>query len=423
MATHSPTLPRGFAGYVALLRQNPDIRKIWLAQAISNMGDWFNSVALLGLINQYTTDALAPALVTVFTVLPSALAGLTISGYIADRIDRKALAVAMDVARAFVALALLLVRSPEALWVAYAATIAMSLGESIFGPAIAAAQPNLCKPHELATANALQQSTWASMSMIGAFLGGVVAQTFGKDAAFVVNAVSFLGSAVCIVRVRGSFRQPGSHSFLTGVSLLHSLTEGFRFLRQHPRLLAFSLAKPIWASSFAAVGLFSVYAYQVYNLGDIGTSWLYAARGAGSVIGPLAVQARFMPHKPSQYARLLGVSLALCAIGYAVWGGSTLPALGMIGVFVGHLGGGNVWTFSRIMVQKESPDYLRGRVLSLDSVGFSLTVGVLSFAIGLLARYTSPAAGALFGVSLSVVSGAAWWAYMRRTVLRDDRVL
>ena len=60
------TLPRGFPGYVALLRDNKDVRNIWFAQVISQMGDWFNIVALLGLINRLTPDPVLPALVTAF---------------------------------------------------------------------------------------------------------------------------------------------------------------------------------------------------------------------------------------------------------------------------------------------------------------------------------------------------------------------
>jgi len=64
MSAASPAaLPKGINGYFALLKSNSDIRNIWLAQSVSQFGDWFNSVALLGLVNEITRDAMAPALV------------------------------------------------------------------------------------------------------------------------------------------------------------------------------------------------------------------------------------------------------------------------------------------------------------------------------------------------------------------------
>ena len=97
--------------------------------------------------------------------------------------------IAADIARAIIALSFILIRSPEWVWVAYAGTLLLSVGSAFFDPATAAALPNLCRPGELMTANALQQSTWASGVFVGAALGGVVAQVFGRDAAFVINAL------------------------------------------------------------------------------------------------------------------------------------------------------------------------------------------------------------------------------------------
>lgn len=411
------TLPRGFAGYVVLLKQNTDVRNVWLAQVVSQLGDWFNSVALLGLINQITHDPVAPTLVTALTVLPSAVAGLTISGFIADKFDRKKLAIAMDVLRAAIALVLLFVNSAQTLWIAYAAIIALALGESIFTPAISAAQPNLCKPHELATANALQQSTWASMSLVGAFLGGLVATFFGREWAFIVNAISFLGSAFFLLRVRGSFSS--DKKSLGATSTFHVLTEGFRWLWHHPVVLMFSLVKPIWAFAFAAVGLFSVFSYQVYGTGDIGTSWLYAARGVGATLGPIIAQSLFPPQTQKQTATLIGAGLAFCVFGYGLWGMSSVPFLGALGILIGHLGGGNVWTYSRIVVQSEAPDHLRGRIMSLDFVGFTFITGVFAFVLGVVARSSSPMWGVLTGVGITATLAFVWWLWMRRIYKSD----
>jgi predicted MFS family arabinose efflux permease len=403
--------PRGFAAYVQLLRGNPDVRNIWLAQIVSQLGDWFNSVALLGLLNQLTRDPLIPSLVTVFTVLPSALASLSFGGYLADRFDRKKLAVATDLLRAVIALCPLLIRSADAVWIAFATIAAISLCESVFSPAIAAAQPNLCQPHELPTANALQQSTWAGMSMVGAFLGGVVAVTFGRDTAFVLNGVSFLLSAWFVLRVRGAFSAPGQRA---GGVTFRALTDGLRYMLQHRLLLGISLAKSIWAFAFATVGLFSVYAFQIYGNNDQGTSLLYAARGIGSFLGPLLLQPLVAPKTPRAVAVILGVGLALGTLGYGVWAVSTSVWIGAVALLIAHLGGGNVWTFSRIFVQQHSPDHLRGRIMALDMVGFTLVTGVFAFVYGVIARESTPTAGALTGVAITGLLSLLWMAWASR---------
>jgi predicted MFS family arabinose efflux permease len=408
------TLPRGFPGYIALLRDNKDVRNIWIAQVISQLGDWFNSVAILGLINRLTPDPMLPALVTVFTVLPAALSGLTISGLVVDRVDRKKLALTMDFARFGIALLPLFVSDVSTLWIAFIAITLISICDSLFMPALSAAQPNLCRPHELAAANALQQSTWASVSMVGAALGGLVASTFGPQVAFIANAVSYLGSAFFLMQVRGRFSSANSPR---AANSLRALTEGFRFLKAHARVLAFVLIKFIWALSFAAAGLFSVYSYQVYGAGDLGTSWLMAARGIGSFLGPLLLQAAFVPQTPRQYAWVTAGALALCIFGYGLWAFTLVPIIGALGIFIGHLGGGNVWTFSRIFVQKETPDHIRGRVLALDAVGFTLGTGVFAYIIGQVASQSSPMYGVLTGIGATLFFGIIWFGYMVRKVI------
>jgi MFS family permease len=157
-------------------------------------------------------------------------------------------------------------------------------------------------------------------------------------------------------------------------------------------------------------------------MGDAGTSWLYAARGFGSVAGPLLVQSYFPPHSPRDYARILIIALVLGVIGYTVWAISPLPLIGMLGILSAHLGGGCNWTYRRMVVQRESPDHLRGRILSLDTVGFSFAAGVFSFLIGLVARNSMPMYGALSGVVVSAVLGVIWIAYLMRTIMRDDKL-
>jgi hypothetical protein len=165
--------------------------------------------------------------------------------------------------------------------------------------------------------------------------------------------------------------------------------------------------------------LFSVFSYQVYGTGDIGTSWLYAARGVGATLGPIIAQSLFPPQTQKQTATLIGAGLAFCVFGYGLWGMSSVPFLGALGILIGHLGGGNVWTYSRIVVQSEAPDHLRGRIMSLDFVGFTFITGVFAFVLGVVARSSSPMWGVLTGVGITATLAFVWWLWMRRIYKSD----
>ena len=125
-------MPRGSAGYVVLLRGNSDLRNMWAAQVVSQLGDWFNSVALLGLIISLTNSPMGASLTVVFQTLPSAITSIFVGGYIADRFDRKKVMIVADIARAIVALSFIFIRSPEWVWMAFAGTLLLSVGSAFF---------------------------------------------------------------------------------------------------------------------------------------------------------------------------------------------------------------------------------------------------------------------------------------------------
>ncbi|MBP8241385.1 MAG: hypothetical protein KAX36_03335, partial [Thermoflexales bacterium] len=151
--------------------------------------------------------------------------------------------------------------------------------------------------------------------------------------------------------------------------------------------------------------------------GDIGTSWLYAGRGLGAFVGPLVMTSLFAPRAPRDFVRVLGLTFVLCSFGYLLFGLSQSPVIGALGLAIGHFGGGSVWAFSRIFVQRETPDSLRGRVLAVDGMGFSVVTSLSTLAVGTIATAATPTAGILSGVGATVVAGVVWvlvvWALTR----------
>ena len=399
---------QGLRAYVTLLRQNANLRNLWIGSVISQLGDWFNSIALLGLVLELTKNPASASLVIVLQGLPSAIVGILLAGAVADRFDRRKIMLAADLARAVIAFTFLWVHDVQTVWIAYVALTGLSVGNAFFSPASAAALPNLVAREDLPTANALQQSTFASMILVGAALGGAITQTFGRSTAFVINGLSFLGSAYFIWRTHGAFNAQQSKQVVSGAGAIRILTEGFRYLKATPTARAYALIKPYYGWIFGAIGLYGAYSLNVYHAGDQGTSWLYLGRGVGALISPLLIASRVRLTDTKRLGRVIRVGMGITIAGYVLFAFSTSPIAGVIGTFFGHFGAAMVWTFSRMILQMNTPDYVRGRVMALDEVMFSIVVAASNALVGLVAHEAGLRAGALTAVTAASVGATLW---------------
>src|SRR5678816_3140118 len=188
-------------GYVDLLRRNRSFRQLWLGQVVSQMGDWFDTLALYTLILQLTGSGRDVGLLLVARFVPSFFFG-PISGVIADRFSRRRIMIISDILRAVVVLGFLFVRRADQLWIIYFLTVLQLALSTFFEPAKTAIIPSIVSDRELVTANAISSVTWSAMLTIGAAIGGVVTGWFGTDVAFILDAVTYLLSAALIASVR-----------------------------------------------------------------------------------------------------------------------------------------------------------------------------------------------------------------------------
>src|SRR5262245_31067329 len=163
--------------YVAVLRTNRNFRLLYIGQTISQLGDWFNTVAVFGLLLDLTGSATAVAWMMIVQFLPVALVG-PLAGVVVDRLDRRRLMIAADVVRGLLILCLLLVRTREQVWLAYVVMGLTMAASAFFEPARTATIPNVTSPPELLPANALASATWSAMLAVGASIGGIVTAVF-----------------------------------------------------------------------------------------------------------------------------------------------------------------------------------------------------------------------------------------------------
>lgn len=393
-----------------LVAHNANFRRLWLAHLISLGGDWFNQVALLGLVLELTDSALNSGLVLAAGILPQFLFA-TVSGPVADRFNRKVLMIISDVARVLLALGMLLVRSPENVWIGILCMAGISAFSAFFQPASGASLPNLVKPEELALANTLMSASWGTMLAVGAALGGWVASSLGRETAFLLNAGSFALSAFLIVRMNARFSvsQPAT----TKPHPLRDIAEGFTYARSDRRLIALLATKGGFGLGVGVIALLPVLATDVFRSTDAGIGILFAARGLGALLGPFGAAA-YVGRNERRLFLALGSAMAVYGGVYLLVAG--MPTLWLAAVFaaVAHLGGGAQWVLSSYGLQRLTPDYIRGRILALDLGLVGLTISVSSLAAGRLADVLDPRAVMTGLASVELAYAAVWLTATRR---------
>ncbi len=407
----SSAAPRGRSqsgALIKLLRRNPDFRRLFLAAVVSLGGDWFAFVAVSGLVVELTGDEGSTAVVFAANVLPIFLLS-PLAGVVADRVDRRRLMVSADLLRILPALALISATALRQVWLAYLCVALVSALSAFFEPVTSAVLPNLVDEEDLSLAQAALSSAWGSMLFVGAALGGVFTTFFGRQASFVVDALTFALSAVLILRIRRSFRSgPIPHR----ARLLTHLGEVWQLARERKLVRAFMVTKAGVGVGNGIVGLLPAYATLRFGAGDQGIGLLLAARGFGALIGPFLARALVRGDGRRQVA-LCGLAIVSYGVAYTFLPFTGGLAATMLCVAVAHAGGGAQWVLSTHGLQLATPDAIRGRVMSLDFGLATLAIGVS----GLIAAGFAKASGlesASFGLALlALIYGVSWLSWTR----------
>jgi MFS family permease len=410
------------ASYTRLLRGNRNFRRLWLAQIVSEIGDWFYTLSIYTLLLQLTGHASSVALALVLQVLPQTFVGPT-AGVVNDRLKRKHVMIAADIVRFGVVLAMLFVRSRSMVWLIYPLLVAETTMTAFFEPARSSVIPNISVESEVLVANTLSSATWSVNLLIGASVGGVVAAFFGRDTVFILNALSFLTSAVLIGGMR--FAEPHAEAAapLRPRDLVDfsPVLEGIRYIRSHRTLLPAVFAKagelmvgPSWVI-FTVMGAreFAVHGRGIDAAGGamLGMSILLGGRGLGALVGPL-ISARWAGE--SDHRLRLGILFGYLtiAIGYGVLGASRSVWMAAACAMLAHMGGSTVWVFSTTLLQLHTEDRFRGRVFAADLGLGSLTFAVTAYVAGLFldAGISVRAVATGTGVLMLVPAGILAWA-------------
>lgn len=403
------------ASFSALLRRARDFRLLWAGQVVSQLGDWFSSIAVYAMLLEMTGSATAVAVMVVVQQLPSALIG-PYAGVIVDRFDRRQVMIAADVFRGCVVLGLLLVRGIDTVWVAYVVVGLAVVATAFFEPARAALLPAVVRPADLVLANSLAAATWATMLAVGAAAGGMVTAWLGREVSFVLNASSFFASAVCIAAIRTPLRMPAGVAHAAARAT--GLREGLRFMRHTPGVAAYLSIKAGWAVAAGALLLLTVFGDRVFRLGAdaaLGIGVLYTARGIGAGAGALGVQ-RVLGSERARLERGLGPAYLVAGLCYAALAVAPNLLVASLLVVGAHAAGSVLWVASTVLLQLTVPDAYRGRVFAIDFALLTAVSSAASYATGLgldRAGITPRAMAAIIG-ALFLLPAAAWFARRRK---------
>ncbi|MGA2003896.1 MAG: MFS transporter [Terriglobales bacterium] len=417
--------PVTFRSYLRLVGGNQNFRRLWGAQVVSEIGDWFYTLVIYNLLLQLTGRAGSVALALVLQVLPQTLIGPT-AGVVNDRLRRKQVMIAADIGRMAIVLCMLFIRSKQMVWLVYPLLMAETLLVAFFEPARNAIIPNLVAPEDIVVANTLSSTTWSVNLMLGATLGGVVAALFGRNAVFLLNALSFVASATLIWGMH--FAEPhaeNGHPFhLRELIDFSPIMAGIRYVRSHARLRATIFVKfgnliigPGWV-------LFTVMGQNEFALrwrgmapergAFLGMSLLLGARGLGALLGPV-MTASWAGHWKPRLERAIFWGYLATATGYALLGVAGHLWQACLCVVLAHFGSSIIWVFSTTLLQLQSEDEFRGRVFSADLGLSMLTIALGAYLAGrfvdwgFAARYVASVAGMLM-----LIPAALWgWAIRR----------
>jgi MFS family permease len=405
--------------YSTLLRENPNFRWLWLAQIVSELGDWFYTVALYSLLLDLTGSAKSIGIAIVLQVLPQVFIAPA-AGALNDRMSRKKLMIFADVVRFFVVLAMLLIQSADMVWLIYILLPLETMAWGLFEPGRSAVVPTILPSRQLVTGNALSAATWSFNLAVGATLGGTVAALFGRPTAFVINALTFLLSAWFISRMNFKERHIENTPPFHWKELFDfsPTVEGIRYVKGDPKRISVLCLKGGLGLMGSHNVLLPIFGERVFPItgalsdasraGMLGMSLLMAWRGVGAMLGPL-IGAAWAGHSERLMRRGIAVGFGMTIGGYCLLAVAPNAWLAGLCVVLAHAGGSVIWVFSTTLLMLLTEDRFRGRVFSAEFAIHFLVVSAASYAASSAIDLGLPVRTAALWVGASLVVPLSLW--------------
>lgn len=391
----------------------PDYRRLFAAQAVSDLGDGMTNLALFLIVLEVTGSAAAIALMAILIALPPVTIGLFAGAY-ADRLDRRRIMIVSDTARAGVVVAMLAAAAVGFLPGLFALACLQAVVNTFYAPSRAAMVPRVVPAQGLLAANALAQMSRMVAGVIGVGLTGVIAAaTGGVLVAFAVDAATFVVSVALVLRVTPAVGLPdpaeAARSRERGVG--GAVADGLRVvLRSRPLLATMSGIAVV----MLGVGAINVL-FVPFLVGELAESpaWAGPVEAAQSVsmilasglVATLAARLRVPTILIGGMAAVGVLIVALSFVGN-VWG--VIAVLFLLGWFVTPVQAATV-----TLLQQHTTDGVRGRVSAAFSASMSTTSIVSMAAAGVFADVIGIRGVFLAGGIVAAMGALVAWALFR----------
>src|SRR5215207_4825691 len=308
------------------LLRNARLLRLWIGQGTSFVGDAVSMIALVVLVVEITGSASAVGGALVARLLPTIASPL--AGVLADRVDRRIVLVASDLARAVLVLGLVFARDLTAI---YVLVFLMGLARTVFNPTVRAAFPSVVGGGDLTRANALISGTFSVAETAGPALGGLLVATVDVDAAFVLDSATYLISAALISFIP----LPRPQRDDEGAGFGEDLKAGFSYLagaRVPLAIVAGAFLTMLTVNITIPAEVFL--AKETFGAGNAGYGLLVSLYGGGMVLGSalmvaLGERVRLLP---LYFFGVFAMALALLGTGLSPTFALALGALVVAGV-------------------------------------------------------------------------------------------
>lgn len=370
--------------YRLLLKHNADFRYLWLARACSCFGDSLYNLAISWLVYSMTGSSLQVGLVIVAKFLPEMILGLFIGAWV-DRLNPKLLMQLSDAAQALLTgtLAVLMLTGQLQLVHIYLITALLSISGNLFATSQSSLMPELIKDKAyLISANSLLSVSLQITRILGTVAGGILVASIGNSGAVIGDAVSFILSLALIQRIKHRSRA-GSHSRAgSSLSIFAEIREGWEWLRGQTAMLLLILLGTLSNIALGPSNVLPPMLIEKLLQGGSGELGIFnAAIGIGLLLGGLFVGTRSPRRIGVWFSCGLGVQgLGMCVIALSpvFWTACFGNLILGFGVTVTVI---PMSTLFQLLV----PAALRGRVNSISSMAFNLSIPLTYGGVGILA--------------------------------------
>jgi MFS family permease len=395
-----------------------DFRVFWSGSVLSGIGSQFSTVAMAWQIYELTDSAFQIGLLGLVRAVPQIIL-LLIGGLLADALDRRKLMMCTQIALFCVSLSLaaLTLAGKASPMILYGATMLLALFTSLEGPARSSIIPNLVPREHLTQALALQGTQRYVPVIAGPSLAGVVLAAFGAAACYTVDALSWVAMLLSLALLRTKIPEGKGLRAVT----FDSLREGLKFVWAHGVIF------PLMLLDFAATffgntrSLYPIYARDILFVGPQGLGLLYAARAVGSLVSAAILSVTGPIRRGGLWILIgiavYGVSTVLFSTSRVFWFSVLMIAVSGAGDTISSI-------LRSTINQLSTPDELRGRMSSINSIFTNSGPQLGQFRSGVVAAWLGAEMSAMTGglsTLLILVGIAAGFPKMRSFKIGEDK--